>query len=757
MRLKHVFLLALGLVMSASAAFAQKSVSGIVKDRHGEPLIGANVYVKGTTISTISGINGEFNISASPDAIVVISFEGYQDLEVAVADLPTANLQLKPEKLIGIAAFYGNDDYYSLTTGSTLIGRDDIETGIETDIHQYLLGKVPGLEVIPDASGKVYYRMRGGDSPTDKISEPLFVIDGMYDLASNMAVEALNPNDIESIRVLKDIAATAQYGERGRNGVVVIKTRQPSDKLLVVDYDGNASFNMLMGESKDKADDDPFDYKNVFGTKQNVAVRGLASVVPYRVALGYNSVGNMIGDENTNLLSGSFWVGPRLLDKHLGIDLNGYFRNSNGAADVNDYNRLSTILKADYSVHSLEDLHVNLSAGYNSDLDSASMIMLDGNLDIHHQFDKKYYIEMKAGAATYIHNMDSVTDVTSFYGQFNMALNRYVMNLNTRYNTFDGAKYGKLTSALSMGVKVGNGAVLHAGLGISGFVMGSRPESMCRFDALSYNFGVEGGSAKSAVNGSADFYIHHNTEQYEYFFFNNLTKKEESTFKTMSVNNVGGDFRVNAKLIDTKTVKWRFGGNVAINACFIVDADDYGNSAKSTVETIDWGPDEKPMTFKVLDPVFDNSGNQLHNVYVDYKNDSTITSSDLMSSECSAIPMVSGGVYTYFEVMGAYLQVNAHGSADKFNAYDKNGSNILTTSDIHNSSFMRIDNIVLGYKFSNLWLMSGRAYFAVQNPYVFTKYEGRDPEIHNGFDSYGIEQRPTIFSVGVKLNINLKD
>ncbi|MBR5959101.1 MAG: hypothetical protein IKZ99_12125 [Salinivirgaceae bacterium] len=82
---------------------------------------------------------------------------------------------------------------------------------------------------------------------------------------------------------------------------------------------------------------------------------------------------------------------------------------------------------------------------------------------------------------------------------------------------------------------------------------------------------------------------------------------------------------------------------------------------------------------------------------------------------------------------------------------------MLINNNIHNSSFLRIDNIVLGYRFSNLWKMSGRAYFAFHNMPAVTQYEGRDPEIFDGIDFYGIRQRPVIFSVGVKLNINLKD
>ena len=106
--------------------------------------------------------------------------------------------------------------------------------------------------------------------------------------------------------------------------------------------------------------------------------------------------------------------------------------------------------------------------------------------------------------------------------------------------------------------------------------------------------------------------------------------------------------------------------------------------------------------------------------------------------------------------MKVYLQVDTHASLGRFNVVGVDNW-YYSVSDIHNSSFFRIDDIVLGYKFQNLWKLSGRVYTAVQNPVVFTNYEGNEPEISDGFDNDNVYQRPTIFSVGVKLNINLKD
>ena len=109
------------MLLVSSSVFAQGRVSGIVKDRKGEPLIGANVYVKGTTISTISGLNGDFMIAADSNAVLLITFNGYQNLEVPVRDLATANLQMKPVIPDDFTGFYSNDSYYNVTANNTLI------------------------------------------------------------------------------------------------------------------------------------------------------------------------------------------------------------------------------------------------------------------------------------------------------------------------------------------------------------------------------------------------------------------------------------------------------------------------------------------------------------------------------------------------------------------------------------------------------------------------------------------------------------
>ncbi len=209
------------------------------------------------------------------------------------------------------------------------------------------------------------------------------------------------------------------------------------------------------------------------------------------------------------------------------------------------------------------------------------------------------------------------------------------------------------------------------------------------------------------------------------------------------------------KILNSKNVKWCIGGNAAYNISFTSDRNAYNKILSQRNEPHAIG--DKPMTYNVYESVYDDNGKPIPGFYIDkgYLSDGKIDWQDRDMSNFSPLPTVIAGLNTYFEAMGAYLQIDSHASLDRYNLT----APYAGTGDIHNSSFLRIDDIVLGYKIRNLGMLSGRAYLAVQNPYVFTKYTGDEPEIYDGIDFGKGEnyQRPTIFSVGVKLNINIKD
>ncbi len=779
MNLKIFIAMATAIVLSAGTLSAQENVSGVVKDRNGEPLIGANVVVKGTTLFTITGINGEFNIKAADDAVLVITFDGYQPMEVAVADLPTANLQLKPESLNGLETFYGNDNYYALTTANTLIKVDDVETGLEADIHEFLQGRVPGLEVIDGQ-----YRLRGGNSLTgwDEF-QPLFVVDGAYGLGSDIIIGPLNPADIESIRVLKDAAATAQYGMMAKGGAIVIKTRRTTDKNLTVTYSGNASYNTPSGsDSKWEPYNSAFD--NKFGTKHNLALSGVAAdLLPYRVSLGYNKENTIIEDYNSNRYSVSLWVGPRLFDKHLSIDFNGAYRKID--TDYNSYDLgskwLSGTFKTDYAVHSFEALHLNLKAHYLTNFGKYEAALLDGYVSIQRQSGKRRYVELRAGAALGKTSSESdEIDTKSVYGQFNMAVNRFFMNVHSRYNVYSYSSYdfGKLSMAASFGVKPANILMLRAGLGFLGMAIGDQPQGVSDVSAFTFNYGVDLGTPKNRINGSVDFFFHHNCES---------PVGLNGVYDDAVLNNIGAEFKIDAKIINGENVKLHVGGTLSCAVGIDFENDDNNSGDDDTRTYVSIGgytiyEEEtgnfvrvRPHTYGVYDPVYDQNGNRVPGMYVDHDGDGRFSYGDQISSKRSPVPSVLGGFHTYFEVKGVYLQLNAHASLDRYNVslthnYDRFDDAFegtfryvesrsfwddedVTPDNIRNSSFLRIDNVVLGYKIPNI----GKAYFAVQNPCVFTKYDGFEPEIYDGYDTYWNNfRRPTTFTVGLKLNINFK-
>lgn len=784
MNLKFFIAMATAIVLSAGTLSAQENVSGVVKDRNGEPLIGANVVVKGTTLFTITGINGEFNIKAADDAVVVITFEGYQPMEVAVADLATTNLQLTPVDLNGFGAYYGNDNYYALTTASTLIQIDDIETGLEADIHEFLQGRVPGLEVIDGQ-----YRLRGGNSLTgwDEL-QPLFVVDGAYGLGSDIVIGSLNPADIESIRVLKDAAATAQYGMMAKGGAIVIKTRRPTDKNMNVTYNGNASYNTPSGSgSKWEPYNSVFD--NKFGTKHNLALSGVAvDLLPYRVSLGYNKENTVIEDYNSNRYSTSLWVGPRLLDKHLSIDINGAYRKIDTDYDSYDLGSkwLSGAFNVDYAVHSFEALHLNIKANATTNFDGYKASLVDGYASLQRQSGKRRYLELRAGAALGKAESESEEiDTKSVYGQFNMAISRFFMNAHTRYNTYsyryDDAR--ELSLAASFGVKPANILMLRVGLGFIGMAVGDTPAGFSKLSTFTANFGVDAGTSKSRINGSADFFFHGNRESPIGLYGAN---------DDAVLNNIGAEFRIDAKIIDGENVKLRIGGTLS---CAVgIDFENDGNNSGNDDTRVDISiggytiyEEEtgnivrvRPYAYGIYDQVYDQDGRSIPGMFVDYDGNGELSLGDRISSKRSPVPLVIGGFHTYLEVKGVYLQANAHASLDRhnvsfYNSKEEQNSNqdefgwhweetwstlnnywdneYVTPDNIRNSSFLRIDNIVLGYKFPNF----GKAYFAVQNPYIFTKYNGREPEIYDGYDNVFSYRRPTTFTVGLKLNINIKD
>ncbi|MCD8262499.1 MAG: TonB-dependent receptor plug domain-containing protein [Bacteroides sp.] len=237
-------------------AFAQNvSVSGNVKDTSGEAVIGASVLELGTTNGTITDIDGNFTLSVAPDARLSISFIGYVSQEVSVAGKSRIDVTLRDDtKLLDevVVVGYGQMKRSDLTGSVVSVSSDAIQKSVTTSIDQVLQGRAAGVQVqqntgLPGGSSSIRIR---GVSSLNASNEPIFVIDGVIidgstGSGSENALSSINPSDILSMDILKDASATAIYGARAANGVILITTKRGSKGEANVTYDGYIGWQQM--------------------------------------------------------------------------------------------------------------------------------------------------------------------------------------------------------------------------------------------------------------------------------------------------------------------------------------------------------------------------------------------------------------------------------------------------------------------------------------------------------------------------------
>lgn len=237
-RLCSTFLLS----MICLLAFSQgKQIQGVVKDATGEPIIGANVLVKGTTNGMITDIDGNFSLSnVNSQDVIVFSYIGYITQEVTVGDQTTFNIILKEdtETLDEVVVVgYGTMKKSDLTGSISSVSSERIASIGTTSVMGALQGASPGVDITTNSTrpgSSFSIQIRGQNSLNG--GNPLYVVDGI--VVSD--IDFLNPSDIEKIDVLKDASSTAIYGSRGSNGVVIVQTKGASSakSKLSVSYDG---------------------------------------------------------------------------------------------------------------------------------------------------------------------------------------------------------------------------------------------------------------------------------------------------------------------------------------------------------------------------------------------------------------------------------------------------------------------------------------------------------------------------------------
>ena len=231
-----------------SAAYAQNiSVSGNVTDAStGEPVPYVSIHLEGSMTGTNSDNEGHYSISAPHDGTLVFSSIGYKTTKVAIASSGIIDVALHPDSEYldeTIVVAYGTATRSSFTGSASMVGAEAIEARTVTDVTSALAGTAPGVQVISSsgdpASSGATIRIRGIGSMSAS-NAPLYIVDGMpYD----GSISEINPNDVESMSVLKDAAASAIYGARGANGVVLITTKRARGQDAVIKFDAKWGSN----------------------------------------------------------------------------------------------------------------------------------------------------------------------------------------------------------------------------------------------------------------------------------------------------------------------------------------------------------------------------------------------------------------------------------------------------------------------------------------------------------------------------------
>lgn len=358
-RMSKNMLLALSMILfSMFSALGQSPIKGTVSSTEG-PISGASVVVKGTNKGTSTDASGQFKLSnVSPNTTLVISSIGFQNKEVNVGNQTslTINLDVEPKSLNEVVVIgYGSQRKKDLTGSVVSISSVDFQKGNIVSPDQLVAGKIAGVQITsnsgaPGAGSTI--RIRGGSS-LNANNDPLIVIDGVpldnngISGAAN-ALSFINPNDIESFNILKDASATAIYGSRASNGVILITTKKgrkgddlkvsvssvassaqarayvdvlsAADFTSLVNTKGTAAQKALLGKSS--TDWQKEIYRNAISIDNNVSITGAIKNMPVRASVGYLNQNGILKTSNMDRVSTSIGLSPSFFNNSLRVDLN---------------------------------------------------------------------------------------------------------------------------------------------------------------------------------------------------------------------------------------------------------------------------------------------------------------------------------------------------------------------------------------------------------------------------------------------------
>ena len=363
MNRKTMLVMLLSLCMSLPALAQKITVRGTVYDETGETLIGASVLVKGTTSGVATDFDGNFSVQAEPNAILVVSYVGYIAQEVPVDGKTEIKITLKPNSAVldeVVAIGYGTVKKNDATGSVSTIKPSEIQAGLATSVQDLLVGQTPGVVVTtsagPEGGGQI--RIRGGAS-LNASNDPLIVVDGVP--LDNSGVQGMSnplsmisPDNIENMVILKDASATAIYGRRASNGVIIITTKKGKSgkpqvnfsanmyvntarkkwdmlnaseyRALVTDYYGADSDAVkAMGNANTNWQDEIL--RTTISSDYNLSVGGTAGILPYRVAVSYTNNNGIIKTSKMDRLTFGFNLSPEFFGGKLKVNANakGYY------------------------------------------------------------------------------------------------------------------------------------------------------------------------------------------------------------------------------------------------------------------------------------------------------------------------------------------------------------------------------------------------------------------------------------------------
>ena len=394
---------------SLSALAQDVIVSGTVKDATGEPIIGASVVQKGTSNGTITDLDGHFSFKASQNSPLVISYLGYDSQEVKAGSNLVVELKENSKELNEVVVTgYTTQRKADLTGSVAVVSTKDLKTSPDPDPMRALQGKVPGMTITSNGSpiGTGTVRIRGIGS-FNSSQDPLFIVDGV---PTNMALNSLNMNDIESMQVLKDASSASIYGSRASNGVIIITTKKgkKGDKVAV-DFSTNLTAQFYTNQSKMKLLDangyitamaqaalndgiDPVAYASNYGIDLKAA-NGIP-ISAYDPATGqtlsftaggrYNG---FINERQTMPFSNTDWVDAishtgfsqnydlsvsHANDKHSAMFSLGY-KDVDGILKYTNFKNISARLNTSWNLNKIITVGENLTVTYSSQVDCAPM------------------------------------------------------------------------------------------------------------------------------------------------------------------------------------------------------------------------------------------------------------------------------------------------------------------------------------------------------------------------------------------------